>query len=260
MHGGSHDFSGRKFRRHNADVYIITKCHAVLIVAYPSSLGTSTVNCNTAPQEEYDEYCYIYCLIYNNVIHDGLAYDGDSKFLYSDVCTSRNTFEKNIMYGSGSLALQHHCGKHNMGVNNVVHKTDTGTLQYMYGGCNQRGSPQEYENFHNIYLLDDMHNFQFGRSVDRYYDMPPNFHHNIYWSLVAGDEAKQAFPDSKNWCEWQTSGNDSDSLWQNPLFEDPATHNYVLMENSPAWELGIEQIEMENVGILKNGKYLLITP
>ena len=41
---------------------------------------------------------------------------------------ARNTYEKNIMYGPGGMALYHHCGKGNMGVNNVVHKTDRGQL------------------------------------------------------------------------------------------------------------------------------------
>ena len=47
----------------------------------------------------------------------------------------RNTYEKNIMYGPGGMALYHHCGKDNMGVNNIVHKTDR--LSYMFGGCNK---------------------------------------------------------------------------------------------------------------------------
>ena len=40
----------------------------------------------------------------------------------------------------------------------------------MYGGCRPQdlNRPQEYENVHNIYLLDDMPDeFSFGRSNDR---------------------------------------------------------------------------------------------
>ena len=39
----------------------------------------------------------------------------------------------------------------------------------------------------------------------------------------------------------QASGNDTGSLWQNPLFEDADAHVYVLAENSPAFDLGIQQ-------------------
>ena len=153
------------------------------------------------------------------------------------------------------MALYHHCGKANMGVNNIVHKTDR--LSYMYGGCNRVHTerPQQYDNFRNIYLLDNMDDFTFGRSSDRYYDSPPNFHNNIYWSLVPGDEEQTKFPDKLNWYDWQATGNDSESLWQDPLFEDPASHNYALAEDSPAFDLGIEQVYSHNIGIQTLGKY-----
>ena len=91
------------------------------------------MNCDNCTPEEYDEYCYTYTHVYNNLIHDGMAYDNGANYLYSDVTSARNTFENNIMYGTGGLALYHHCGKANMGINNVVHKTST--LESMYGGC-----------------------------------------------------------------------------------------------------------------------------
>ena len=91
---------------------------------------------------------------------------------------------------------------------------------------------------------------------NRYYDLPPDFHHNIYWSLAPGDEELKKFPDNLNWYEWQASGNDSGSVWQDPLFEDPSTHQYVLSEDSPAWDLGIEQIDLYNIGVQVYGKYV----
>ena len=56
-------------------------------------------------------------------------------------------------------------------VNNIVHRNKN--LTFMYGGCRPQsmepeGRPQEYENVHNIYLLDDMpDDFNFARSNDR---------------------------------------------------------------------------------------------
>ena len=91
---------------------------------------------------------------------------------------------------------------------------------------------------------------------NRYYDLPPDFHHNIYWSLAPGDEELKKFPDNLNWYEWQASGNDSGSVWQDPLFEDPSTHQYILSEDSPAWDLGIEQIDLYNIGVQVYGKYV----
>ena len=215
--------------------------------------GASGPDCGSTTEEGYEANCYVYSHIYNNLIHDAQAYNNGGNFLYSDSDSARNTFEKNIMYGSGTMALYHHCGKDNRGINNVVHRD--GPLINMYGGCPKGDRPQQYDNYHNIYYLDNTDNFTFNRPYDRYYDMPPNFHHNLYWSNIPGDEELPKFPDDMNWNEWQKSGNDSKSLWQDPLFEDPASHRYVLSENSPAWELGIKQVDMDNIGIQIHGKY-----
>ena len=132
------------------------------------------------------------------------------------------------------------------------------------GGCGKYADirPQEYENARNIYLLENMDDFVFSKSSYRYYNMPPDFHHNIYWSMVPGDEELPKFPylpepqsEYQNWYEWQATGNDSQSLWQDPLFEDPAAHRYILTPDSPAWNLGIQQIDLDNFGIQAEGKY-----
>ena len=61
--------------------------------------------------EEYERECYVYSHIYNNKIHSARPYDNGGNFLYSDSSSARNTFENNIMFGTGDLALYHHCGK-----------------------------------------------------------------------------------------------------------------------------------------------------
>lgn len=94
------------------------------------------------------------------------------------------------------------------------------------------------------------------KNLLRYYDLPPDFHDNIYWTLNPGDEELNKFPDNLNWYEWQASGNDSGSVWQDPLFEDPSTHRYILTEDSPAWDLGIQQVDLDNIGVQVLGKYV----
>ena len=119
--------------------------------------------------EEYERGCYIYSHIYNNKIHAARPYNNGGNFLYSDSSSAGNTFENNIMFGPGDLALYHHCGKKNRSFNNIVHKTDS--LSKMFGGCVRSStSPQQYENYRNIYLLDYMdEDFIFGGSFDRYF-------------------------------------------------------------------------------------------
>ena len=101
----------------------------------------------------------------------------------------------------------------------------------------------------NIYLLDDIKDFRFYRTFDRFFDSAPTFHHNLYWCLAPGDaQEAEIYPGKLNWYEWQDSGNDTGSIWQDPLFEDPMNHIYVLKENSPVWNMGIVQIDLDHFG------------
>ena len=61
----------------------------------------------------------------------------------------------------------------------------------------------------------DHHGHPAYTHIHRYYDSPPDFHHNIYWSYSSdSDQNERTFPGDLNWQEWQLSGNDSGSLWQ----------------------------------------------
>jgi hypothetical protein len=47
---------------------------------------------------------------------------------------------------------------------------------------------------------------------------------------------------------WQESGNDTNSLWTDPLFGDSAAGDFSLGALSPARELGIQQVDTANIG------------
>ena len=71
---------------------------------------------------------------------DGWPYYCCAEFLYSDVSAGKNLFEKNILHGSGSGALFHHCGLENESRNNIIHREvrpDNGhrPLTDIWGGC-----------------------------------------------------------------------------------------------------------------------------
>jgi hypothetical protein len=216
-------------------------------------------NCKTHNLTHLEQHCRIHSHIYNNRIRKGKAFHSGANSLYSDDGSGMNTFENNLMYGEGQNALYHHCGIENLSKNNFIHRTsfndrNSGTssrYSTVWAGCEKNSitSLQSYENQRNIYLLDDIEDFEFARSWDQFYDLAPEFHHNLYWSLAPGD-AKDAkiYPGKQTWYEWQDSGNDTDSIWQDPLFEDPLNHVYILKENSPARDMGIVQIELDNFG------------
>ena len=71
-----------------------------------------------------------------------------------------------------------------------------------------------------------------GRSWDRYYDEAPEFHHNVYWSVEQDGEAAQIFPWKKTWAQWKESGNDTESLWTDPLFQ---WGNFIIMTKKSSW-------------------------
>ena len=90
-------------------------------------LAESPVQCGRGiPDEEYEASCYVYSHTYNNMITEGSAFDNGANFLYSDMSVARNTYERNIFYGTEEGgALKNNCGKLNMGINNIIHRTST---------------------------------------------------------------------------------------------------------------------------------------
>jgi hypothetical protein len=62
------------------------------------------------------------------------------------------------------------------------------------------------------------------------------------------------FPGDKTWEQW-TSGNDTDSVWADPLFTDIQSGDYSLLPESPAFELGIHEIILGNFGVQESLRY-----
>jgi len=218
---------------------------------------TSNYGCDGVSQEELELHCYIHARVYNNWLEAVSVYYNGANLLYSDVSASGCVFQNNILRGEAELALYHHCGLDNLSVNNVVHRTGTKSFQHMWGGCegSHRDRLQSYHNTRNIYLLDNVKDFSMGRPWDQYHSQAPVFQNNMYWSPEDGSMENPMFPEHQNWIQWQQGGNDSGSLWVDPLFRDPQAGDYSLYPESPAWLLGIEEIDTENIGPRESMKY-----
>jgi hypothetical protein len=48
--------------------------------------------------------------------------------------------------------------------------------------------------------------------------------------------------------EWKARGSDRHSIIANPMFKNLETRDFTLGKDSPAWELGVEPIDMSTVG------------
>lgn len=59
------------------------------------------------------------------------------------------------------------------------------------------------------------------------------------------------FPNEKALKKAQENGTDSNSIFGNPMFENPETGNYSLNEHSPAFEIGFQNIPMDKFGVQK---------
>ena len=184
--------------------------------------------CDTATEAEHYQHCYSHAHIYNNWIEDGTAYNVGAGSLYSDTSTSGVTFENNILRGPGTDALKHHCGTDNLSKNNIVHRTDTSSFHAIWMGCgwNHMERRQSYSNTRNIYLLDSLEGMAMGRPWDRYYAEAPAFSSNLYWSKEAAAEATAIFPGELDWQGWRQTGNDTNSLWTDPIFRYHILTNY----------------------------------
>ena len=84
--------------------------------------GSKGPQCDGGTEAWLEERCFAYIRVYNNLVRDGWPYHCCANFLYSDVSSSGNLFENNIVHGSGSVALVHHCGLENESRNNIVHR------------------------------------------------------------------------------------------------------------------------------------------
>jgi hypothetical protein len=188
---------------------------------------------------KHKDHCFSYAHIYNNIIVKVNAYHNGANCFYSDVATSKTTFENNIMHGGpggqGGQALKHNCGLENLSKNNVVYRKipDNGIQQnFIRGACQRKKVKntlfQDFTNEKNIYLLENMANFTFNRHFDTYQNT--TFRDNIYWSMASPKDRKLSlFPDfplnshgkSMNWYQWKKApGNAINSIWRNPLFDE----------------------------------------
>ena len=79
------------------------------------------------------------------------------------------------------------------------------------------------------------------------------FDHNCVWApegidakfdLTLAPEARKLL----SWKAWKATGKDEHSVFADPLFVDPANHDYRLRPESPALGLGFKQIPLDKIG------------
>ena len=220
--------------------------------------STSGFSCDDATIDQLEQSCFSYTRVFNNMISNANSYLGDSAFLYSDVSLGRVTFESNYMFGDVEVAMKHHCGLDNLSFNNLIH-TSTPVLhpnrnRYLLGGCGSDDRFWAYENYNNIYYMENITNLAvFRPRITQVSDL----HDNLYWSPVANAQEEQLFwngtrGELETWQEWLDLGYDTNSVWEDPKF-DLETKEFA--DDSPALAMGFKPIDFQNIGMKHDIKY-----
>ncbi len=175
-------------------------------------------------------------VVSNNVFHDIYAYSYGGWGLYTDEGSTGIVMENNLIYNTKTGSFHQHYGKENVIRNNI--------------------------------MVDSMlHQVQATRAEDH---LSFTFTNNIvYWAtgpLLAGRWKEVRVAMDKN-CYWnhagkkvdfvglpldqwrQDLGRDITSVIADPLFVDPANHDYRLKPESPALKLGFKEFDYTQAGV-----------
>ena len=174
-------------------------------------------------------------VIRNNLWHDiaGLKYGGWG--IYFDEGSSDIIAENNLVYNTTHGGFHQHYGAGNAVRNNI----------FAYGRDQQlqRTRPEEHVSFsferNIVYGAKGL--LCGGKLSDRNY----RFESNLYWLT----DGRPPVFGQWSWDDWRNKqGQDKLSLIADPLFADPAKANYALSPKSPAFKIGFQKFNMDNVG------------
>ncbi len=181
--------------------------------------------------------------IHHNLIHDLEKFTGKGgshgAFGIQVDPSAEIVFEKNVIYRVPSGCFKQ-MGSEHVVRNNVFALAKGAGGHGGKGGEVLRRSDQGSVRFtHNIVYSDDKR--LLGDSWDK-----QNFYadYNLYWAAGAKDLRFGGMSFEK----WQKKGNDRHGKVARPRFVDPEEGDFRLTKSSPAYKLGIEPIDLGNVG------------
>ncbi len=181
----------------------------------------------------------IYCLgvspgsvIRNNVFHDIWPYSQPALGwgIYLDAQTGNYTVENNLVYNTLSGGLMFNNGGHEHVIQNNIFALSANQALWPYS----EKRPSTFR--HNItYLTQGSLLIAHGeRSLNERLaakESPGDWNDNIYWH-TGGAEALRFY--RRTFAEWQGIGLDTRSRIADPLFANPAAHDFALKPESPA--------------------------
>jgi len=189
----------------------------------------------------------------HNLIHDV----GNNEFnlqmgIYLDDATDYFTVTNNIIWGVVGTDLTSSVYAKGIGnkIDNnifIVSAKNTAAISSLFM-ADERADNHVYT--HNIYYFEgsdgaiyDFYNWSDDRVAESDY--------NVYWKLN-GELTMRGQSPAKSLEEWKKLQNrkyDQQSIVADPMFVDPANHNYHLKPDSPALKLGFKDIDTSEIGL-----------
>ncbi|MEI7651577.1 MAG: right-handed parallel beta-helix repeat-containing protein [Verrucomicrobiota bacterium] len=176
----------------------------------------------------------------HNLIHDVMCLQYGGWGLYTDEGSTGITMEGNVTYNTTDGGFHQHYGKDNIIRNNIFAFSEENQVK--------RSRAEEHLSFtfeKNILVFDR------GELLGgNWSGTAANFltRNNLYWDYSA---RPVTFTTKKlPLKEWQKSGQDLGSTVADPLFVNPAQHDFRLKPDSPALALGIQSIDVSAMGVI----------
>lgn len=185
-------------------------------------------------------------VIKNNIIHDVIDREQNGWGIYLDEGSSDMTVENNLVYRVSTETMHIHYGRNNRIVNNIFACGSVALL-----------SNTRHENHMQLVVERNIFYSQNGRILRiKRGDGSIQADKNIYYSETGKiGFCRNNYEKDMNYLpfeEWKQSGNDQFSLHSDPLFVDVKIDNFELQDNSPAFKLGFQKLDLSLVGVRKD--------
>ena len=204
-------------------------------------------------------------LVRRNVIHDVQAYQSPVGYclgagVYLDQSSAELTVENNICYDISNAGFFLHHGANNRIVNNVFAdiqgKGRIGWGMYFTAraGHNDGGNLATQNIVYGPSAKAGKATQQVKRGTPKGRDAFVDVDRNVYYTtgkdkLVFSVAHNDEPAGLRSFDDWQKAGYDRQSLVVDPRFVDAPHHDYRLQEDSPARNLGIQSIDLSEVGL-----------
>jgi len=178
-------------------------------------------------------------VVRGNLIHDVEKFHYGGWALYLDEGSSHILVENNIGYNVSSQPFHQHYGRENVIRNNILAFGRESQF------CVSRAEDHNSITFErNIVVTDGEPLFTggYGWKSGKSYMISDL---NLFWSI----SGKPLICGGGSYHElWHALGHDKHSIVADPRFRNLAAFDFTLEADSPAWELGFQQIDMSDVG------------